>query len=37
MDDKTLMWQTIIHLTFVVSALAIAYTEKILAQAKKQH
>jgi uncharacterized protein (TIGR00645 family) len=37
MDDKTLMWQTVIHLTFVVSALAIAYTEKILAQAKKQH
>ena len=37
MDDKTLMWQTVIHLTFVVSALAIAYTEKILAQAKKPH
>lgn len=37
MDDKTLMWQTVIHLTFVVSALAIAYTEKILAQAKQQH
>lgn len=35
MDDKTLMWQTVIHLTFVVSALAIAYTEKILSQAKQ--
>ena len=28
-DEKTLLWQTMIHLTFVVSALAIAYTEKI--------
>jgi|MudIll2142460700_1097286.scaffolds.fasta_scaffold188927_2 uncharacterized protein (TIGR00645 family) len=28
-DEKTLMWQTFIHLTFVLSALAIAYTEKI--------
>lgn len=33
-DAQTLMWQTLIHLTFVVSALAIAYTEKILSQAK---
>ncbi|QWD80311.1 TIGR00645 family protein [Polynucleobacter sp. MWH-Spelu-300-X4] len=32
MDDKTLLWQTLIHLTFVVSALAIAYTEKLLAK-----
>ena len=28
-DEKTLMWQTIIHLTFVASAMAIAYTEKL--------
>jgi uncharacterized protein (TIGR00645 family) len=28
-DEKTLMWQTLIHLSFVVSAMAIAYTEKI--------
>ena len=28
-DEKTLMWQTLIHLTFVLSAIAIAYTEKI--------
>jgi uncharacterized protein (TIGR00645 family) len=33
MTDSTLMWQTIIHLAFVVSALAIAYTEKILSSA----
>jgi uncharacterized protein (TIGR00645 family) len=28
-DEKTLMWHTIIHLTFVGSAMAIAYTEKL--------
>ena len=33
MTESTLMWQTIIHLAFVVSALAIAYTEKILSSA----
>jgi uncharacterized protein (TIGR00645 family) len=35
LDDKTLLWQTLIHLTFVISALAIAYTETLLAKAKK--
>ena len=34
LDDKTLLWQTVIHLTFVASALAIAYTETLLAKAK---
>jgi uncharacterized protein (TIGR00645 family) len=33
LTDKVLLWQTLIHLTFVVSALAIAYTEKILKSA----
>ena len=28
-DEKTLLWQTVIHLSFVVSALAIAYTERM--------
>ena len=28
-DEKTLLWQTAIHLTFVISALAIAWTERI--------
>jgi uncharacterized protein (TIGR00645 family) len=28
-DEKTLMWQTIIHVAFLASALAIAWTEKI--------
>jgi uncharacterized protein (TIGR00645 family) len=29
-EVKTLMWQTIIHVTFLFSALAIAYTDKLL-------
>ncbi len=29
-DTKVLMWQTIIHVTFLLSALAIAYTDRIL-------
>ncbi|MCV2357930.1 MULTISPECIES: TIGR00645 family protein [Roseateles] len=28
--EKTLMWQTMIHFTFLLSALAIAYTDKLL-------
>jgi uncharacterized protein (TIGR00645 family) len=35
MDEKTLRWQTLIHITFVVSALAIAYTEKLLSGHEK--
>jgi uncharacterized protein (TIGR00645 family) len=30
-DVKVLMWQTIIHVAFLLSALAIAYTDRILA------
>ena len=29
-DTKQLLWQTVIHLTFVLSALAIAYTERLM-------
>ena len=29
-SEKVLMWQTIIHMSFLASALAIAYTDKIL-------
>jgi uncharacterized protein (TIGR00645 family) len=32
-DEKTLMWQTIIHIAFLLSALAIAWTEQLTAQA----
>ncbi|MEO8202584.1 MAG: TIGR00645 family protein [Betaproteobacteria bacterium] len=28
-EEKVLLWQTVIHLTFVLSALAIAWTERI--------
>jgi uncharacterized protein (TIGR00645 family) len=31
-DEKTLIAQTCIHLTFLVSALAIAYCDRIIAQ-----
>lgn len=30
MSEKTLMWQVIIHITFVLSALAMAFTDKIM-------
>jgi uncharacterized protein (TIGR00645 family) len=30
-DEKTLMWQTLIHITFLLSALAIAGTDRLLA------
>lgn len=36
-DEKTLMWQTLIHITFVLSAVAIAYTEKLVASSQKHH
>jgi len=29
-DQKVLMWQTIIHVTFLLSAMAIAYTDKLM-------
>src|SRR6186713_671808 len=30
MTVQTMMWQTIIHITFLVSAIAIAYTDRLL-------
>jgi uncharacterized protein (TIGR00645 family) len=36
-DEKTLLWQTVIHMTFVFSALAIAYTEKLVTSAHQKH
>jgi len=30
MDNDTMMWQTLIHLAFVLSAVAIAFTERLL-------
>ena len=28
-DDRTLMWLTIIHLTFIVSAVGIAFVDRL--------
>jgi uncharacterized protein (TIGR00645 family) len=32
-SEKVLLWQTVIHLTFLLSAVAIAYTDKLMAHA----
>jgi uncharacterized protein (TIGR00645 family) len=34
-DEKTLMWQTLIHITFLLSAMAIAATDRIMVPALK--
>lgn len=38
-SEKVLMWQTVIHIAFLLSAIAIAYTDKLLnaAQAPAAH
>jgi len=33
-DEKVLMWQALIHITFLLSAMAIAYTDKLLNQTR---
>ena len=35
-SDKALMWQTLIHVTFLLSAIAIAYTDKLLSSAQHE-
>lgn len=32
LDEKTMKWQVIIHITFVLSAMALAYTDKLMQQ-----
>jgi uncharacterized protein (TIGR00645 family) len=34
-DEKTLLWQTAIHITFLLSAMAIAATDRIMPQAAR--
>ncbi len=34
-DEKTLLWQTAIHIAFLFSAMAIAYTDRLLHHAEK--
>ena len=36
-DAKVLMWQTLIHLAFLVSALALAYVDRLLPQHVAEH
>lgn len=37
LTDKVMMWQTIIHITFVLSAVAIAYIDKLMAHSDVKH
>ena len=37
-EEKVLLWQTVIHITFLLSAMAIAFTDKLMTQPKSdQH
>ena len=35
--EKVLLWQTVIHLTFLLSALAIAYADRLMSHATADH
>ena len=35
-SEKVLLWQTLIHLTFLLSAVAIAYTDKLMSGSAPQ-
>ncbi len=37
LTEKVLIWQTIIHVTFVLSAVAIAYIEKLMSHSNQSH
>jgi uncharacterized protein (TIGR00645 family) len=36
-DEKVLMWQTIIHMAFLFSAIAIAYADRLMSHHNKSH
>jgi len=36
-DTKTMMWQTLIHLAFLLSAMALAYVDRLLPQHQPAH
>ena len=36
-DEKVLMWQTIIHMAFLLSAIAIAYADRLMSHHEKAH
>ncbi len=37
MDSDTIMWHVIIHITFLVSAIALAYTDRLMHPAPEKH
>ncbi|OIR04496.1 hypothetical protein GALL_134300 [mine drainage metagenome] len=37
LSDKVLLWQTVIHMTFVVSAVSIAYIDKLMTRPETSH
>lgn len=37
MDQKTLLWQTVIHLAFILSAVSIAYIDKAMSHNQPSH
>jgi uncharacterized protein (TIGR00645 family) len=37
LTDKVLLWQTVIHMTFVFSAIAIAYIDKLMSRSEAKH
>ncbi|WGE88683.1 TIGR00645 family protein [Actinobacillus arthritidis] len=37
LDEKTMQWQVIIHVTFLISAVAMAYTDKISHSVTAKH
>lgn len=37
LSDKVLIWQTVIHMTFIISAVAIAYIDKLMSHHNTDH
>ncbi len=37
MDEKTLLWQTIIHMAFIFSAISIAYIDRMMSARPAEH
>ena len=37
LDDKTLLWQTVIHMAFVISAVSIAWIDRIMSHYDNKH
>lgn len=37
MDDKTLLWQTVIHMAFIISAVSIAYIDRLMSHHPAGH